>query len=133
MSFTQAIGSGFGKYFDFSGRSSRSEYWWWYLFVVIGAIVFPVIDALIRTAFLYYVFALATLLPLFAVGVRRLHDIDKSAWGLLMGFIPIIGTIILFIWLVRSGDAGDNSYGANPLRAQAPNATGVYEGHVQGF
>lgn len=133
MSFGQAIGSGFKRYVDFSGRSSRSECWWWYLFVIIGAVVFSVIDELTGTAVLYYVFAITTLLPLLAVGVRRLHDIDKSAWGLLMALIPIIGTIMVLIWLVRVGDVGDNRYGANPLRAQVPDASGVYEGRVQGF
>ena len=131
MSFTQAVGSGFRRYVDFSGRSSRSEYWWWYLFVVIGAIVFIVLDALIGTAPLFYLlFALATLLPTFAVGVRRLHDIDKSAWGLLISLIPFIGGIVLIIWLATRGDYGDNRYGADPLQVQAPNAPGVHESHA---
>ena len=134
MSFTQAIGSGFKRYVDFSGRSSRSEYWWWYLFVFIGAFVSIVLDALMGTTpVLYLILIAAVILPQLAVTVRRLHDLDKSAWGLLIGLIPFIGAIVLLVWLVSSGDEGNNRYGANPLRAQVPDASGVYVGHVQGF
>ena len=116
MSFTEAIGSGFGKYVDFSGRSSRSEFWWWTLFAIIGSVVFSVLDALIGTvSILYLLFALAIFLPGLAVTVRRLHDVGRSGWWYFIGFIPIIGTIVLLVWWVRAGDDGENRFGANPL------------------
>lgn len=61
------------------------------------------------------IFALATFLPSLAVDVRRLHDLDRSGWWLLVGFIPLIGIFILLIWLIGKGTAGDNNYGADPL------------------
>ena len=127
MSFTQAIGSGFGKYAVFNGRSSRSEYWWWTLFVIIGYVVFAVVDSIIGTyPLLYVIWALAVLLPGLAVTIRRLHDIDKSGWWFLVGLIPFIGGIILLIWFVSRGSEGPNRFGENPLQAQAPDALGVY-------
>ena len=117
MSFPQAIGSGFSRYVDFRGRSCRSEYWWWTLFVFIGAVVLSVLDALIGTPSVFsLLFNLAVLLPGFAVSVRRLHDIDRSGWWLLIAIIPIIGWIVLLIWALKRGDDGVNSYGADALR-----------------
>jgi uncharacterized membrane protein YhaH (DUF805 family) len=86
MTFGESIKTCFTKYADFTGRASRSEYWWWFLFDKLTA-----------------VFSLAVLLPGIAVGVRRLHDIDKSGWFLLLYFIPIIGGIILLYWAVQEG------------------------------
>ena len=121
MSFPQAIGSGFGRYVDFSGRSSRSEYWWWVLFVSIGAIVGLILDNLIGTSpILYVLFELAVVLPGLAVSVRRCHDIDKSGWWILIGIIPIVGGIILLIWFVRRGDHDENRYGPDPLQVSIP-------------
>ena len=117
MSFTEAIGSGFRRYVDFSGRSSRSEYWWWTLFVFIGSVVFSVLDALIGTSsVLNLLFSLAVFLPGLAVSVRRLHDVDRSGWWYLIIF-TIIGIIVLLVWYVRRGDDVENRFGANPLHA----------------
>jgi len=117
MSFPEAVKSGFSRYVDFSGRSSRSEYWWWTLFVIILNIVFSVLDSAIGTAsVLSLVFGLAVFLPDLAVSVRRLHDIDRSGWWLLLVLIPIIGWIALLIWYVKRGNDGDNSYGPDPLQ-----------------
>ena len=116
MSFGEAIGSGFSKYVVFNGRSSRSEYWWWTLFVIIGYIVFAVVDGIIGTyPLLYLLWALAVFLPGLAVTVRRLHDIDKSGWWILFGLIPLIGGIMLLIWFVSRGTEGPNQYGEDPL------------------
>ena len=109
MNFPQAIGSGFSTYVDFSGRSSRSEYWWWFLFAFIAGVVAQIVAALNGTTpILYILLALVIFLPGLAVAVRRLHDIEKSGWSILFGFIPIIGDIMLLIWLVGRGDHGDN-------------------------
>ena len=121
MNFGDSVKSGFNRYFDFSTRSSRSEYWWWVLFNTIagyasiflsGAIVNMGIDAGALLVFVYYI---ATLIPTIAVAVRRLHDTDRSGWWLLIAIVPFIGWILLIIWYVSRGTDGDNQYGANPL------------------
>lgn len=130
MNLTQSISTCFSKYVTFSGRASRSELWWFILFVMIGSTVAGSVDSMIFHPFgitfgetsLYYrsgvfgsIFALATFLPSLAVDVRRLHDLDKSGWWLLIGLIPLIGFIVLLIWFISKGTAGDNKYGSNPL------------------
>ena len=118
MSFTEAISSGFRKYVVFSGRSSRSELWWWVLFTIIGYVVFAVVDSIIgRFPLFYYLWAIAVFLPGLAVSVRRLHDRDKSGWWILIEFIPLIGPIILIIWFVGRGTEGPNRFGEDPLQA----------------
>jgi len=112
------------KYAVFSGRSRRKEYWFFVLFAVIISIVLGVIDTMIGTqaggiGILSGIYALAILIPSIAVSVRRLHDIDKTGWWILIGFIPIIGTIILLIFAFLPGTAGDNKYGADPKAAAA--------------
>ena len=61
------------------------------------------------------IFTLATFLPIWADQVRLLHDIGKTGWWLLLALIPLIGTIILFFWMIRKGTDGSNAYGANQL------------------
>ena len=118
MSFTQAIGSGFSRYVDFSGRSSRSEYWWWFLFAFASAIGTLILDAIIGTTpVIYLIVVLGLLLPNLSVTFRRLHDKGKSAWWILIAFIPlvgVIGAIVLLIWFIGEGEAGENQYGPNP-------------------
>ena len=127
VSFQNAVGLGFQHYFDFKGRSTRSEYWWWLLFVVLAGIALTIVDMGIG-AFNYEsgdgllsgLFKLATLIPGLALGARRLHDINKSAWWLLMWLsflliIPmIIPVIVLLVWAARQGDNGTNRYGPDP-------------------
>lgn len=96
------------KYVDFEGRSRRTEYWWATLMVFVISLVFgwiPVIGWLI---------SLATIVPSIAVGVRRLHDINKSGWFILLNLIPIVGQIILIIWYCQEGTIGPNQYGEDP-------------------
>ena len=98
MGFGEAVKTCFGKYVDFSGRASRSEYWWFYLFYIIVAVIAGLIDGLLETQFVGLIVVLAMLLPILAVGVRRLHDIDRSGWWLLIGFVPVIGGIVLLVF-----------------------------------
>ena len=127
VSFQNAVGLGFQHYFDFKGRSTRSEYWWWLLFVVLAGIALTIVDMGIGTfnyesgdGLLSGLFKLATLIPGLALGARRLHDINKSAWWLLMWLsflliIPmIIPVIVLLVWAARQGDNGTNRYGPEP-------------------
>lgn len=98
MTFVESIKTCFSKYADFDGRATRSEYWWWVLFVILGAVIAMVIHPM-----LYVLFLLGTLLPSIAVATRRLHDTDRSGWFQLLSFIPLIGPIILLVWFVQSG------------------------------
>ncbi len=115
MGFGQAISSGFSNYVGFSGRASRSEYWYWILFYFIGAIVAEIIDAVLGITAIYPLFSLAVLLPGIAVAVRRLHDLDRSGWWILLGLIPLVGAIILIIWYCMKGTTGPNRFGPDPL------------------
>jgi uncharacterized membrane protein YhaH (DUF805 family) len=115
MNFGQAISSGFSNYVNFSGRASRSEYWYWFLFVVLGQIVTMIIDSVIGIQLTTGIFSLVVLLPGIAVGVRRLHDLDRSGWWLLLGLVPLVGAIVLIIWFCTGGTPGPNRFGPDPL------------------
>ena len=98
MTFGQSIKTCFSKYADFSGRASRSEYWWWVLFGFLVSAGLGMINEILAG-----LFSLATLLPYLAVGARRLHDTDRSGWWQLLALIPLIGWIVLLIWYVQEG------------------------------
>lgn len=108
------------KYTVFSGRSQRAEYWYFVLFNFIIsaalAIILNIIGGIIGSniSSLGALYSLAVLIPSIAVGVRRLHDVGKSGWMLLIVLIPIIGVIWLLVLLARDSDPGDNRYGPNP-------------------
>ncbi len=90
------------------------------MFAIIGYIVFAIIDSIIGTfPLLYVLWAIAILLPSLAVTVRRLHDLDKSGWWILISVIPFIGAVILLIWFVSPGDDGANRFGESPLYSLA--------------
>ena len=100
------------KYADFTGRARRKEYW---MFTLFNAIIVTVLE-LIGFSILLGLYSLATLVPVWAVTARRLHDINRSGWWQLLSLIPIVGQIIVFIWLITIGTQGENQYGADPLQ-----------------
>ena len=109
------------QYADFNGRARRKEYWMFVLFYIIFAITAMVLDNVLGIAIdgigygpLYGLYLLAIIIPSIAVGVRRLHDIGKSGWMMLIIFIPLIGGIWLLVLFVTDGNHGENEYGANP-------------------
>ena len=102
------------KYADFSGRARRKEFWMFALINFIIAIVLSVVDSMIGMPVLGLIYSLGVLLPGLAVGARRLHDIGKSGWWLLIGLVPFIGIIVLIIFFVMDSNPGDNQYGPNP-------------------
>ena len=111
MDFQQAIKSGFSNYANFTGRAARSEFWYWQLFVVVGGIAAEFLDLAVSYGVLGLggwplstLFWLATLVPNLAVMVRRLHDIDRSGWWLLLVLIPC-----------ARGTIGYNGFGPDPL------------------
>lgn len=119
MDFATAIKTCFSKYVTFSGRASRSEYWYFALFTVILMVIASVIDTAIGLEVFGLIVALALLLPTFAVAARRLHDRDKSAWWLLLYLLPLIGPVIMLVWFCSKGTDGPNQFGADPLSAES--------------
>lgn len=120
MDFQTSVKTCLSKYVTFSGRAARSEFWWFNLFVVIVTIVLTGVDFIVfglQDLFspLSDLFSLAVLLPSLAVLARRLHDLDRSAWWMLLMFVPIVGWIILLIWNCTKGTDGPNRFGPDPL------------------
>lgn len=115
MDFGTAVKTGFSKFATFEGRASRSEYWFYTLFVFATSVVLNIIDAVTGIGVLSVIFALVTLIPGIAVAVRRLHDTDRAGWWYLLALIPLIGWIVLIIWFCGRGTTGDNRFGADPL------------------
>jgi len=131
MSYGEAISTCFRKYATFSGRARPSEYWWWVLFNVIlfgvlyaiggGASVEEPSDAI---ATVIGVVWLGLILPSWGVAIRRLHDTGRSGWFLLISLIPLVGGIVLLVFMVSAGNPGPNKYGIAPGMAVAePSAT----------
>jgi uncharacterized membrane protein YhaH (DUF805 family) len=125
MGFGEAVKSCLRQYVGFSGRARRSEYWWFFLFVVIVSAVASVLDALLGTVsddtnlgLIGTIVGLALVLPIIAVSVRRLHDTSRSGWWYLLVLIPIVGSIILIVFYCLDSH-GDNQYGPSPKAAAA--------------
>ena len=124
MVFTQSIASGFSNYINFSGRSGRSEYWYWILFNIVAylgisvaglVLTFLISEVLGFVSFVLYVgFAIAAFIPSFAVMVRRLHDLDRSGWWWLVNFIPFIGFLVFLYFMVQPSDEEENRFGPVP-------------------
>lgn len=107
LTLQEAVSTCLSKYADFSGRAPRSEYWWFFLSVFLASAITGVISDALQL-----VLILGLFLPQLAVAVRRFHDIGKSGLWLLIGFIPLVGAIILIVWLASPGDRRPNTYGA---------------------
>jgi len=108
------------RYAEFTGRSRRQEYWMFFLFVMLVTIGLSIIEEILglrigEAGILSGLFSLAILIPGIAVGIRRLHDIDRSGWWLLIGLVPLVGAIVLIVFMATRGTAGDNRFGADPI------------------
>ena len=117
MDFQTAVKTCLNKYATFEGRAHRPEYWWFVLFGTLLQLVGSTIDA----GLLGFemgggpvagIAGLAVMLPWLAVAVRRLHDIDRSGWWLLICLLPVIGQLVLLWWFTRPGDRTMNRFGA---------------------
>jgi uncharacterized membrane protein YhaH (DUF805 family) len=101
------------RYAQFTGRAARPEFWWYFLANLIISIVFNI---LVRVSGIFWIldviYILAVLIPGLAVGVRRLHDTDKSGWWLLIALVPLVGIIVLLVFFATEGTRGPNRYGA---------------------
>lgn len=137
MGMQEAVRSVFQNYVTFSGRARRAEYWWFILFAVIVSAVLGALDSFIfgysisseaeagtlsldvqSVGVLAPLWSLATFLPSLAVAVRRLHDTGRSGWWLLILLVPLIGAIVLLVFLVTRGNPGTNVYGTDPIAGE---------------
>jgi len=126
MRFAEAIKSFWTKYATFKGRSRRSEYWWIQLFLVLSNLAVAAIDLALMNGdverfianggggIVGLVWILVTIVPALAVLVRRLHDSGKSGWWVLIGFVPLVGAIVLLVLTVLDSDRAENKHGASP-------------------
>lgn len=120
MDFVSAVKSCFSKYATFSGRASRSEYWWFYLFSIIVTMAAAIVDEKLSNAV-----TVVLLLPSIAVGARRLHDVDRSGWWQLL-WITLIGIPVVIYWFCKEGSGDENEFGSNPLATSSQNpVTGI--------
>lgn len=119
VEFSDAISLGFKNYFQFRGRSSRGAYWWWSLAMALVGAAAGVADAIMfgdqfiaaeETGPIAAILSLATFFPSLSVSIRRLHDVNRSGWWLLLIF-TIIGIFLLLYWYVQPGDRRANKYG----------------------
>ena len=109
------------QYAVFQGRARRKAYWFFVLFNLIASAALTVIDFMtgsldreLGIGLLSGLYSLAVLIPSLAVTVRRLHDTDRSGWWLLIGLVPLIGAIVLLVFMLLDSTPGDNRHGANP-------------------
>jgi uncharacterized membrane protein YhaH (DUF805 family) len=100
------------KYAEFTGRSTRTEYWLFFLFNLLLGMLVSIVGG---DTPLILVMWLALLIPNIAVGVRRLHDINMSGWWFLINLLPILGSIVMFVFAVMPGTVGRNRFGDDPL------------------
>ena len=114
MTFTEAICDGFAKYATFEGRSSRSAYWWFYVFLILVRIAGVVVDlALGSYPIIYGLVTLALFLPESAVTVRRFHDAGHSGWWFLIVLVPLIGAIVALVFTLQRSQP-PNKWGEGP-------------------
>ncbi|MFV5262714.1 DUF805 domain-containing protein [Acinetobacter courvalinii] len=108
-SYQQAILTCFKKFADFKGRARRSEFWYFELFCVLMSLAFSFVSEDAAT-----IAMIVTFIPNIAVSVRRLHDIGRSGWWMLIAFVPIAGILLLLFWAAQEGEPTTNAYGESP-------------------
>jgi uncharacterized membrane protein YhaH (DUF805 family) len=120
MNLSEAVKMALARYASFGGRARRSEYWYFTLFHLLAILLANVVSYLAMLAIpalgfiLYSIVIFGTLLPHLAVSVRRLHDVNRTGWWYLFGFVPLLGAIVLLVWFCTDGTRGPNRFGADP-------------------
>ena len=104
MTFQESVQVCFSKYADFGGRATRSEYWWFILFIVLVSVATSLVSDTLAA-----LFSLATLLPSIAAAARRLHDTNRSGWWQLIVLVPVVGLVILIFFLAQEGKSALSS------------------------
>lgn len=131
MNFVQAVGSVLRNAFRFSGRASRSEFWWWALFCLLFQVAILLIGSMGVAhgpyggilGLVYLGSQVVFVVLQTTLTARRLHDIGRSGWWQLIGFVPIVGALLMLWWSLKRGDSGFNRFGDDPLGS--PDATFV--------
>lgn len=124
MSFGEAVKSFWSHYATFKGRARRSEYWFIQLFLIVTNLAVAAIDLALMGGdvdrfmangggIVGLIWIFVTIVPALAVLVRRLHDTDKSGWWVLLGLVPFVGGVVLFVFTVLDSTAGENKHGAS--------------------
>jgi uncharacterized membrane protein YhaH (DUF805 family) len=115
------------KYAEFNGRARRKEYWFFILFNLIISCVLSVVDVFLGTysaaaglGILTGLYGLAVLLPGIGVTIRRLHDTGRSGWWILIALVPLVGWIVLLVFMLLDSQPATNAYGPNPKAGEAP-------------
>ena len=106
----------FNHYAKFSGRARRAQFWYFVLFNFIANLALGIVDSMLfgvdsNVSLFSSLYSLAVFVPSIAVGARRLHDIGRSGWWQLIGLVPIVGWIILIVWMASRGEDRANQYG----------------------
>ncbi len=114
MNIQEAVKSGFDHFFNWKGRASRPAFWWLYLANIIVVFIGALIDQIIGTNFFYIITAIAFFFPVLSATIRRLHDTGKSGWWWWIQIIPIIGFIVILVFLCTRSDESSNKYGPDP-------------------
>ncbi|TFV46844.1 DUF805 domain-containing protein [Blastococcus sp. TF02A-35] len=114
MPLPDAVRSVLTQYAGFSGRARRSEYWWFALFSFGVSVLASAIDAMIGASVVSLIVSLGLLIPSLAVGVRRLHDTNRSGWWLLIALVPLVGAIVLIVFFCTDSERGPNQWGPSP-------------------
>lgn len=115
------------RYAEFDGRATRSEYWYYFLFYLLLIFTAKVLDTYVlnpilgmtieeasQGGFIQVIIALALIVPTIALGIRRLHDIGKTGWWMLIGLVPIVGFVVLMYFYITDSQPETNKYGTNP-------------------
>ena len=113
MNFIESIQTCYKKFFDFSGRASKSEYWWFQLYNAIIYVLTFVFQG--DLTLLFSILIIVNIIPIWAAAVRRVHDSDKSGWMVLISVIPLIGLYVIVL-LIQDGSKGKNRFGAKPKK-----------------
>ncbi|BCJ47892.1 DUF805 domain-containing protein [Actinoplanes ianthinogenes] len=126
MSFLSAVRSSLTQYVGFRGRARRSEFWWFTLFSFLISLVASVLDLRLGTESMWdngpvsIIVSIGLFLPSLAVTVRRLHDTDRSGWWLLACFVPLVGFLVMLVFLVLDGGFETNRFGVSPKVTAVP-------------
>ena len=116
MTLGDSISTCFKKYFVFQGRASKSEFWWFQLIWVVSYLATIIFENNESVVFFFFGIIIIIAIPLFAVGIRRLHDTNKSGFNVLWSFLPFIGGIVILAFMIGDGTKGKNQYGENTLK-----------------
>ncbi len=140
MGFDEAVRSGFRKWNKTGGRALRSEYWWWYLFGLLSILGSAIVGEVVGLrngagGALVVIAVMILFVPSFTVGIRRLHDTNRSGWWLLLNFLPYVGSFVLFAFSCLNGSPGPNRFGERPggnLPTYRPEAPMIKEASLIG-